>query len=156
MEIYSRHGGNLLVAEHGASEASVRAALKDFDRRLVLSWEHDDTHQTQVWNVHLVHSQDLPALFICSWRENGVGRPLPLTHSLVDEVKRLREVDTMKQVDDANARLKARLEKQDRDNALAIAGDHKPYVDRHRVTVTTSDAKNRKPAWQRNRHLRSA
>lgn len=133
MEIYSRHGGSLLVAENSTDEASVRAALKRFDPGLILSWEQDREWEMQVWNVHYLLSFDLPARFILSWRENGVGKPLPLTHSLVDEVKRLREVDTMKQVDAANAKLKASLEKKQRDDSLAVSADHKPYVDRGRV-----------------------
>lgn len=133
MAVYSRHGGNLIVAENSAGYGSVRAALKRLDRNLVLTWDRDEKYGVEVWNVHLVTSSDHPAHFICSWRENGTGRPLPLTHSLVDEVKRLREVDTLAAVDAANARVKASMAKQERDNALAVSSDHKPYIDRGRV-----------------------
>lgn len=118
--VYSRHGGTLLIAERAADERAVQAALKDFDPSLRLTWENDVNTGRQVWNVHSVWSPDHPAVLIHTWRDSTTLAPLPLTMRIVDEVKRQRQVDTMKEIDNANARLKAAAGKESYDGILEV------------------------------------
>lgn len=135
--VYSRHhGSGLTLAEFSVDERTVQQQLREFDPQLRLVWERDDEFGCQVWNVVKVWSADHPAVQILTWREDGVGRPLPLTSRLVDEVKRLREVDTLAASDAANARIRARADKQARDDALAIASEHAPKINRGRVAAS--------------------
>lgn len=125
--VYSRHHGEgLVLAEYAADERAVQAALKDFDRTLRLVWERDERYGRQVWNVVSVWSPEHPAVQVLTWRVNGTGEPLPLTMRIVDEVKRLRQVDTMKVADDANADLVAAADKQNFEDTLeAVTGFEK-------------------------------
>lgn len=148
--------GDLVLAEYSADERTVSAALKAYDPHLRLIWELDSATGRQVWKVVSVWSSEHPAVMILAWRENGIGDPMPLTMRLVDEVRKLREVDPVKAslaIDDANAKVKARLKQKARDDAQAISDEHKPYVDRNRVQVTTA-AIPLKPGYMRNKRLR--
>lgn len=118
--VYSRHGGELLLAERAADERAVSAALKDFDRTLRLVWEVDQKTGLQVWNVVAVWSPEHPAVQVLTWRDETTLAPYPLTMRLVDEVKRLRQVDTMRMSDQANASLRAQVDKELFDSTLDI------------------------------------
>lgn len=134
--VYSRHhNGGLVLAEFSVDERTVQQQLREFDSELRLVWEKDDQYGVEVWNVVKVWSPDHPAVQILTWRENGSGRPLPLTSRLVDEVKRLRSEDTSAAVDRANARLRAQQAKQARDDTLALASEHAPRINKGRVGI---------------------
>lgn len=148
----TRHG-DLLLAEYTADERQVSAALKEYDPHLRLIWEVDRETGRQVWIVVSVWSPEHPAVTILNWRENGCGDPLPLTMRIVSDVRRLREQDPVKAskaIDAANQKVKDDAAKQARTDALAVADDHRPYVDRGRVQVTLADVK-RRPGYMRNR-----
>lgn len=84
------HSG-LAVAREGADEASVRAALKAFDSRLMLDHAIDTDWQRVVWQVLCRTGPDTPPSVVCRWREttDPASEPLPLSHGLVEKVKRL-------------------------------------------------------------------
>lgn len=144
--VYSRHGGSLLLAEHAADERQVSAALKNLDPSLRLTWEVDQRTGRQVWNVVRVWSPEQPAIQVLTWRDETSLEPRPLTSSIVDEVKRLRQVDTMKQSDQANARLREQAAKQEFNDTLEVVTDFKKIVDSGRVHVPIRPAMKRRAA----------
>lgn len=81
----------LVVAHQGAEEASVRAALKQFDARLMLDYAIDTDWGCVVWQVLCRTGSDTPPLVVCRWRETDdpASKPLPLSHGLVEKAKRL-------------------------------------------------------------------
>lgn len=84
-------GSGLVVAREGAEEASVRAALKQFDSRLMLDYALDTYWERTVWQVLCRTGSDTPPMVVCRWRETDdpASMPLPLSHGLVEKVKRL-------------------------------------------------------------------
>lgn len=135
-------------------ERTVQSQLKALDPRLRLVQQFDPD-AGMYYEVVCVWSAEHDARSVYKHRAGGgIGEPLPLSSRVVEEVKRLREVDTLKASDDANARLREQIRKDSRDAALAISDDHKPYVDRGRVQITTASVRRPKPYWQRNKHLR--
>lgn len=132
MHVYSRHGSGLLVAENSTDERSVTDALRDFDPDLVLTWEIQD--EQQVWEVHKIVGRDRPAVFICRWQDD-YGNPLPLSHGLVDLVKRLRYGGVGGAADDANRRLREQAERDVYEGSLEIARDLIPRIRGRRIPV---------------------
>jgi len=122
--VYSSYGG-LTVAEHGADEASVRAALKKLDPDLRLV--RDDT-EGRVYRVFKFLGPSTPAVWICDWRSDD-GEPLPLTHRLVDRVAGLRVGSRMPESDpvENNRRLEeeAAVERRERLDELARDGERR-------------------------------
>lgn len=122
--IYSRHRGEgLVVAEYAQDERTISGDLKAFDPSLRLVWEQDVRTGRPVWNVVSVWSPEHPAHQVLSWRDEVTLEPLPLTSRLVDEVKRLRSVDTLKQSDAANAALKAGIDKDNFADTLEVTSE---------------------------------
>lgn len=132
MHVYSRHGSPLLVAEHAADERSVTDALRQFDPDLVLTWEVQDGQQ--VWEVHKVVGCDRPAVFICRWQDDR-GTPLPLSHSLVDLVRKLRHGGVEKAAEEANARLRADADRETYEAAVEVFEDGIPRVQGKKMSV---------------------
>jgi len=97
----SQHRG-LVVAEHAVDERAVAAALKRLDDRLILAREIDQRHGCEVWVVVRFQGRDRDAEPICDWRDDS-GRPLPLSHRLVDKVASLRADSRAGHVDVAAA-----------------------------------------------------
>lgn len=93
----SMHRG-LIVCEHAADERSVRAQLREFDDRLILSQEVDREHGCYVYVVVRRWSDSHDAAVVCDWRDEH-GRPLPLSSRLVDKVKNLHVGSRAPQVD---------------------------------------------------------
>lgn len=86
--VYESSHRGLTVCENAVNERDVTKALKEFDDRLILSCEVDRDHQSYVFVVVRRWSNEQDAAFICDWRDDD-GKPLPLTHRLVDKVKNL-------------------------------------------------------------------
>jgi hypothetical protein len=133
--VYSRHGGELVLAEYAQDERTVAAALKDLDPQLRLTWEVCQKTGRTVWNVVKVWSPEHPAVQILTWRDERTLEPYPLTSRIVDEVKRLRQVDTMRESDLANARLRERQSRDEFNDTLEAVTDFKKIVDTGRIHV---------------------
>lgn len=88
MQVLHTTKSGLFVAENRATEGQIAAALKDIDSALILTWEFEDGRQ--VWKVHAYAGSDRPAQYLCSWRDERTSEPLPLSHGLVEQVKRMR------------------------------------------------------------------
>jgi hypothetical protein len=100
--VYTRRSG-LVVAEESADEAGLQRALAQLDPRLVLTREVDRRHGCFVWLVHVIVSDDRPAVYVCRWDDHR-GVPLPLSSGLVERVREqlyradrdgIRTTDTM-------------------------------------------------------------
>ena len=122
----SRHG-DVLVAAQAADERSITHALKQLDDRLILAVNPDEETGRHVWQVLCRVASDRPAETVLSWRDEHL-RPLPLSHMLVEEVKRLRQVDTYADVLASNRRLRERADQDDIAEATAIAADMLPRI----------------------------
>jgi len=129
----STHRG-LTVCENAVDERDVTRALKEFDDRLILSCEVDREHQSYVFVVVRRWSNEQDAAFICDWRDDD-GKPLPLTHRLVDKVKDL-SVGSRAPVPDAVAHNDALTEKN-RDETEEVFDDllHDAFRRRDRVNA---------------------
>lgn len=95
-------GSGLLVARQGAEEASVRRALKDFDDRLMLDYAIDEEWGRLVWQVLCRTGSTTPPHVVCRWRADEgdpTSEPLPLSHGLVERVKRLHVTSRAPRVD---------------------------------------------------------
>lgn len=116
MHTYLKRSG-LVVAEESADEAGLQRALNRIDhpaaRRLVLTREVDRKHDCWVWLVHVVVSDDRPAVYVCRWDDER-GRPLPLSSGLVERVREqlARDGDPAAMVDAANAAHVAAVDRQ--------------------------------------------
>ncbi len=89
---------------------------------------------------------------MCAWQTPN-GDALPLSSRLLEKVQQLdrRTTGEAPDPDKANAAHVAAVRK-DRQAAYAdVAADHASYVDRGRVAVSMTDARNKKPGWQRTR-----
>jgi hypothetical protein len=95
--IETMHRG-LIVCEHAVDERAILAQLREFDDRLKIGCEPDETYKRNVYVVVRQWSNEHDAAVICEWRdENGV--PLPLSSRLVDKVKNLHVSSRAPQVD---------------------------------------------------------
>ena len=83
--VYTNYGG-LVLAEQAMDESSVRRALKRLDPELRLA--RDDSEGAPLYRVFKFMGESSPAAWICDWRGED-GKPLPLTHRLLDKVQGL-------------------------------------------------------------------
>ena len=130
-------------------EASVQRALKRLDGRFCLQKHpRDGAEGGWVYKVVCLVS-DTYAPVVLTWMDEH-GRPLPLSSGLVDEMQR-HMVDSRGKVetaDEYNARLVAERKRDADAQQTAIIEDHRPYVERNRVSVSVSTGK-KLPYWQR-------
>lgn len=79
----------LFVASQASDEASVRRALKAHDPDLALTPDVDDETGQIVWTVMKRVGEQ--RYIVCRWRDetHPDRTPLPLSHGLVEHVKRL-------------------------------------------------------------------
>jgi hypothetical protein len=87
--VHSQLGSGLVVASEAMDEASVRRALKQHDPDLALTPDVDDETGRVVWTVMKRVGEG--RMVVCRWRDetDPERRPLPLSHGLVEKVKRL-------------------------------------------------------------------
>lgn len=143
------------MAEHSRDEVSLQHALREIDDRYVLQKHPANVAGGFVFKVFCVVSEDQEAVCILTWADDH-GRPLPLSSGLIEEVKRWRPEARARRgpdADERNRRLKQRREQERREALAAVTDEHRAQIERGRVTVGMS-TRPRKPAWQRNRHLR--
>lgn len=128
--VYSRNGSGLVVAEHSADEAAVAAALKQHDRELELIRQIDPETMTWAWSVNR-RAPDGSFEFVLAWRENGYGRPYPLSMRLVDEVQKhdRNTVGTPGSMDAVDAAVRAEYRKDYLRDAEAIVKEFGPKLD---------------------------
>jgi hypothetical protein len=117
----------LVVARESMDEQAVGRALKRLDDRLVLQkHRRDDAADGWVWKVICCVS-DTHAPVVFTWIDEH-GRPLPLSHALVDAVP-ARTVGARNQpesADDYNARL-VESRRRDADSlAKEVVAEHRP------------------------------
>lgn len=124
--VVSRHGSDLLVAAQAADERAISHALKQIDDRLFLDIDHDETHECLVYKVRY-RLGDRPPMFVLAWTDD-YGRPLPLSHALVDLVKRQRDSDSFRVAQEHNRRLKERAAQELADEVTAIHEDIVPRI----------------------------
>lgn len=148
MLVSEKRPSGLLVARDSMSEASVGHALRGVaggfwalqKRR---RHEHDPHDVTEVYKVVHVESGEI----VFTWMDD-FGNPLPLSSGLIEAFqKHLRSGESE---DDWNQRL---LDEKRRDadrDAENIADDHRPYIERGRLPVSMSDAKQPR-YWKRKR-----
>jgi hypothetical protein len=89
--------GGLYVAEDSYDFQSVARALREYDPELRLVPQEQGG--VRVYKVFKYRGDDKPAEFVAGWWDEQL-RPLPLSHRLVDEVKRLRPENRHKRVDE--------------------------------------------------------
>jgi hypothetical protein len=139
----------LIVARDSMDEESVGRALKRLDGRLVLQKHaRDEVEGGWVYKV-ICFVSDTYAPIVLTWSDE-YGRPLPLSSGIIDKVQSLYLDARNKPIsaDEHNARLAAELERDRQANADAVIEDHRPYVERDRVSVSLSSTK-KLPYWQR-------
>ena len=119
----SSHNG-LLVAENSVDGRAVSAALKKInpDLRLLPVEMHEDG--MLLYKVFLYQGPDRRAAFVCAWTDD-YGRPLPLSHRLIDKVNSLRPDAPTRQpdMDEQNDRHRDRVLKEFRDATREVTED---------------------------------
>lgn len=149
--VHRQTGSGLILAEQGGDEASISRALKEIDDRYVLQKHPGDVEGGWVYKVFCVWSEDHDAEYVLSWADD-YGRPLPLSSGLIEEVKRWRPENRHRRGLDADAhnqQLRERTAREHHEQLLEISADHRPKVERGRVTVGMS-TRSKKPGFQRN------
>lgn len=138
--VYHRTRTGLVLAEHATDESAVQRALELIDPDLILMKEVDEQHRAWAYEVRRWISDDIPTELITLWREgdSADGRPLPLTHSLVDKVNTKRLDARVRAVDaDAHNELwKQAASQRTREAAVAVTEERLPYIQRDRVGVS--------------------
>lgn len=142
----------LLVAEQAVTHEAVARLLREHDPSLRLVPQRDEAGGGLLWCVYSWQGPDRPAVFVCAW-QTPHGDALPLSSRLLEKVQQLdrRTVGEAPDPDKANAAHVAAVRKDRAANYEAVAADHASYVDRGRVAVSMTDARNKKPDWQRTR-----
>lgn len=87
--VTSRTPSGLLLAETATDYQSVYAALRDHDRHLRLVPQGVDRNGRPIYKVLYDLGPDVPAQTLLVWMDERLEESLPLSHRIVDEVKRL-------------------------------------------------------------------
>lgn len=130
----------LVVARDSMDEAAVEKQLKLIDSRLTLQ-KHWDESCGWVYKV-ICFVSDTYAPVVLTWKDEH-GHPLPLSSALSDKMQSLMlgARNAPEDADTWNARVLERQERDRRELAHAVIEDHRPYVERGRVSVSMTDAK---------------
>lgn len=148
MIVWERSGSGLIVAREGMDEAAVQRSLKRLDRRFCLQKHpRENTPGGYVYKVVcFVSDTYAPVVYT---HVDDHGEPLPLSSSLVDRVARLMAGSRGKppSEDEENEKLRRGIKRTLRNNVEAIIADHKPHVQRDRVSVAFGVKKPR--YWRR-------
>lgn len=118
--IESRLNSGLVLATNATDEASVRRALKQHDPDLTLTPDVDPDTNRIVWTVMKRVGETRHV--VCRWRDNQHPDrpPLPLSHGLVEHVKRL-DVNSRAPRVDVQAENDRRRERQREEDTEMIA-----------------------------------
>jgi hypothetical protein len=150
MRLVTRDTGlGLVVAEEVGDEARLGRELKQIDDRLVLQKHPGPVEGGWVYKVFCVVSEEQEAVCVCVWSDR-YGNPLPLSTGLVTLVESLRPEARSRRGPDADAQNAALLEANARrreSELAAIADDHRPYLERGRVSVSLAGSPSRGLHW---------
>lgn len=148
--IESRLNSGLVVATSASDEVSVRRALKQHDPDLTLTPDIDDETGRIVWTVMKRVGEGRHV--VCRWRdEQHPDRPpLPLSHGLVEQVKRL-DLNSRAPRVDVQAENDRRRERQREDDTEMLAEYAHDLVRRLRGRSTPVLPRG---AYRRNTHFR--
>lgn len=147
--IQRRSDSGLVLAEQAMDEQSITRALKTLDGRLVLQKHPRNVEGGYVYKVLRVWSDSHEPAIVLTWMDE-YGTPLPLSSGLIDEVQRhmLGARNARLDADEYNRRFEARVQ-ADADYARSeLIREHKPRVERGRVSVSLGE-KNRKRDWMK-------
>lgn len=87
--VHSRLASGLFVAETATDYMSVAQALRDHDSQLRLVPQGVDRNGRPIYKVLLDVGPERPAELVLAWMDDSFEEALPLSHRIVDEVKRL-------------------------------------------------------------------
>jgi hypothetical protein len=141
----------LVAVEQSGDEAQISRALKQIDERYVLQKHPAEIEGGWVYKVFCIVSEDQPAICIHTWCDDR-GNPLPLSSGLIEDVKRWRPESRERRgfdADEHNRQVTERLEKEREADIEAVSSDHKPWVERNRVTVSLGPT-TKVRYWRRN------
>lgn len=119
-------------------EQAVDAALRAYDDALFLTKEVDRRYSRFVYQVQIWRG-DQPPVLLVEWRDPA-GCPLPLSHSFIDEVKKLRPRSGTpgRSAAEAQARNDALVEQaaaEERADYEEVAGDLLPRISEKRSAL---------------------
>lgn len=150
MLVSEHHASGLIVARDSMDEESVGSALRRAtDGRFVLQkrrrHEDDPGDVAEVYKV--VHVETGQIVF--TWMDD-FGNPLPLSSGLLDAFQSLMLGARNKPLseDEWNRRELERRRADVEREKEAVMDDHRPYMERGRISVSMSDAGKRR-YWQR-------
>ena len=105
----------LTVMMHGADEAAVSRALRDYDRDLRLIPQDSDAYGKRVYKVYRYNGPDRRADFLFLWGDD-YGNPYPLSMAILERVKTFDKNQRGNALnvseDEWNARLKERIDRE--------------------------------------------
>jgi hypothetical protein len=147
--VISRRDSGLFVAERTPDTHDVEAALNRLDHpiagRLFITREVDRRHGCFVHRVMIDNGDQEPAN-LCEWRD-GLGRPLPLSHGLVDKVRRQMHARD-------GERLVAEMAASNHTHQERLRQDMNDALDEIAADVGKRISETRSPALHRGPHLR--
>lgn len=119
--VHNRLDSGLVVASQAADESSVRRALKQHDPALMLTPDNPGDGPI-VWTV--LKRVGEGAHVVCRYRDEH-GNPLPLSHGLVEHVKRLDLNSRAPRVDalEENDRFQQKIREEDSAELEAYAAE---------------------------------
>lgn len=140
--VHRRHESGLVLAEQSADEAGLSRALKQIDDRLALQFRPP-------YYVVVCQVSDEYAPVIATWMDLH-GKPLPLSSGLIEKVQmwRLGARNRPETVDEYNDRRQREIEADRERMYQALRDDHRPTIERGRVSVTLATSK-RPRYWTR-------
>lgn len=141
--VHSRLSSGLYVAETATDYMSVAQALRDHDRQLRLVPQGVDRDGRPIYKVLLDRGDDRPAETVLVWMDEQMQEALPLSHRIVDEVKRL----------DRNSRAD-RVSDDDHNRKLAERAQEQLHEELVGVGLEEAARTRRSPALHRGIHLR--
>ena len=84
--VHSQTDSGLSVLSHGADEAAVSRALRNYDNDLRLIPQDSDVYGRRVYKVYRYCGSERPAEFLFLWGDD-YGNPYPLSMALVERAR---------------------------------------------------------------------
>ena len=129
--VFTQSPSGLVLATHGADEATAAAALRHHDRELRLVPQDSDAYGRRIYKVYRDRGNDRPAEFVCGWWDE-LGNPKPLSVTgLLDYVQRLdrNTSGSVQDVDVHNRELTETRRREAEREFDEIVAEHKDRVD---------------------------
>lgn len=120
--VHTRTGSGLYVAETATDYQSVSAALRDHDPNLRLVPQGVDRNGRPIYKVLYALGPERPAETVLVWMDDRLEEAFPLSHRIVDEVKRLDRNGRADRVseDEHNRRLRDEAHERLHDELLGV------------------------------------